>query len=364
MGHKKAALALLDVFKRHKNVQVEAIDVLEYAAPFYRFLYTDFYVFLMTRAKLLWGAGYWFSNQPLVDFLTKKIRSFLDYRGLSGLEEALVKKAPDAVVATHFFLTSIADILKKRDKVRAKLFALVTDYGPHSFWLSDSTDRYFVGADSTLLEFTKRGIPEDKIDVTGISTTEEFRTNFDEDRLREEYGADKERKTIFLMTGGFGVGPMEHMLLALNKCRADIQVIAVCGHNKAVYKDIEILRKKLNYPVILFAFTDKVAELMSISDIMITKAGGISVTEALDMRLPMILFGSIPGQEDWNERMLISSGSAKRARKIKDIPVIADEMLLSPGVYGSFKSAVQKVRRPDAAERIVEIVLGEVSNSG
>jgi len=361
MGHKKAAIAIFKAFENKRaDVDVKIIDVLDYANGFYKFLYLDFYVFMMTRAKWLWGAGYYVSNLPFVDLLTHGIRGALDFCGLPGLGKMLAGESPDAIIATHFFLPSIAKILKKQKGFKSKTFTLITDYGPHSFWLSGSLDRFFVGSDSVSLELVKRGVPREKIDVTGIATTDEFRKKLDVDRLRGVHGIDKAKKTVFMMSGGFGVGPISEMLFSLNSCDADIQVITVCGHNKQAYDNIRELLEKLKYPVVLFGFTDKVAELMAVSDLMITKAGGISVTEALNARLPMILFGSIPGQETWNEHFLLAAGAAKKAEKVKDLPGIVDSMLLTDGVYDTLKAGIDKARRPYAAERIVDIVLGEI----
>lgn len=365
MGHKKAALALFKVFQEMaEEVDAEVVDVLEYGNRFYKFLYLDFYVFLMTRARWLWGALYYFSNTRIVDALTRGLRGWLDHRSLPGLGEMLIEKAPDAIVATHFLLPSIAGILKKNKDFRARTSTIITDYGPHSYWLSDYIDMFFVGSEPAMMELSKRGVPVEKIEVTGIPTTEEFRKAFDHDSVRGTYGMEKGRRTIFLMSGGFGVGPIEEMLLSLNSCEADIQVITVCGHNKEVHRKVELLRDKLKYPLVLFGFTDKVAELMSVSDMMITKAGGISVTEALNMSLPMILFASVPGQETWNEHFLIRSGAAEKAEKVGDIPGITDRMLLAPDVYASFKKHIGEIRRPDAAERIRDIVLKDIEGGG
>ncbi len=362
MGHKKAAIAIYDaLLNRGRAVDAEIIDVLDYATPFYRFAYMKGYVFLMSSGRWLWGALYYFTNNRLVDALTRRMREFLDNRNFPGLSGMIIDRAPDAVIATHFVLPSIAGVFKRDKSFRSRLYTVITDYGPHAYWLSPDMNRFFVGSDSVAQELSKVGIPGDKIAVTGIPTVEEFGRRFDLEKLRGNYGLEKGKKTIFLMSGGFGVGPIGRMLLSLNKCRAGtIQVITVCGHNEAVYEKIVLLKKDLNYPLVLFGFTDKVAELMAVSDLMITKAGGISVTEALDSRLPMILFASVPGQETWNERLLTACGAAVKAKKVSDLPVIADRILFSGNVTENMKASIDKVRRPDAAERIVDIVLEEV----
>lgn len=361
MGHKKAALALLKAFEdSKKDLDIDIVDVMEYANKVYRFLYLGFYVFLMSKARWLWGFMYYFSNNPFVDLLTRNVRGILDYVSSRNMGKMLVEKSPDAIVATHFFIPSIAGILKRKKTFKAKLFALMTDYGPHSFWLSKHMDMFFVGSEFASRGMIKRGVPSEKVKVTGIATTEEFNQQFDVDGLKEKYKLDKSKKTVFMMSGGFGVGPMEEMLMSLNSCNVDIQVITVCGHNKMAFDNVKSLEKELKYPVIVFGFTDKVAELMAISDVMVTKAGGISVTEALNSSLPMILFASVPGQETWNEEFLVSEGAAEKAKKVEDIPVIVNKILLSEEVYCSMKEAISKVRRPNAAKDIVDVVLSSL----
>lgn len=364
MGHKKAAMAVLEALKKMApGVEVEAIDALEYAGKFYNFVYKDGYIFFMTRAKWLWGVLYDLSNLPWVDKLTRGMRNSADLASLKGLVPMLHDRTADAIIATHFILPSVSGELKKDDWFKSRLYTVVTDYGPHSYWLSKDMDMFFVGSDPAFDEMVKRRVPREKIMVTGIPTESVFSREFDRPGMREKYCLDPKKKTILLLSGGFGVGPMEKILLSLNSCRADLQAIVVCGHNKRAYEDIEKLRSRLKYPVVLFGFTDKVAELMSVSDLMVTKAGGISVTEALNAKLPMILFASIPGQETWNEKFLIYSGAAKKAFKVMEIPVLADEALLCSGVMEGMKKAIDTIRRPDAAEKIVERVLKDIAYS-
>ncbi len=357
MGHKKAALALESVMKgMSAECDVKTVDIMEYAGKFYKFLYLDFYVFLMKKATWLWGFMFYLSDLRLFDVLTRKIRGKMDYNGVPGFGDFLIKEAPDAVVATHFLVSSIAVVLKKNG-LKAKLSAVVTDYGPHSYWLSKGIDMYFAGSDKVKLDLVRKGISSEKVTVTGIPVTDEFHEERNMEVLRREYGLDDDRKTVFIMSGGFGVGPVEKMLQVMKKCEKDIQVIAVCGHNKKLYAQLEAVSALLHYPVKLFAFTDKVAELMAVSDVMITKAGGISVTEAMDSGLPMILYGSIPGQETWNERYLSSNGAAVIAKSIKDIPRMADRILADPIIYSSFKYGLSKVSKPHAARDITDEVL-------
>ena len=364
MGHKKAAFAVLEAFrKKAPHVEVEAVDALAYAGKLYNFIYKDFYIFFMAGAKWLWGILYDISNLPWVDSATRALRCGADRAGVGKLVPMLQDKAADAVIATHFLLPSLAGELKKDPWFRSRLYAVVTDHGPHSYWLSGDIDMFFVGSRLAFDEMEKRGVPAEKMRITGIPTEGVFGGDPDRERIRRDFGLDPGKKTVFLLSGGFGVGPMQRILLSLDSCRSAIQVIAVCGHNEKTYKDIEKMRTRLKYPVVLLGFTDKVAELMAVSDVMVTKAGGISVTEALSARLPMVLFASIPGQETWNEKMLLRSGAARKAEQAKDIPVLVDSALLTPGATDAMKRAIEKIRRPGAAEEIAEVVLRDIESS-
>ncbi len=358
LGHKKAALAVKEAFELSApECDVEIVDVMEYATPLYKFAYLDFYVFAMKKATWLWAFIYYASNSPLFDKITRRLRGRLDHKGLPGFADFLRSRKADAIVATHFLVTSIARILKEEEGISSSIFAIMTDYGPHTYWLSDSVDSFFVGCASAKTELAKRGVPDSRIIDSGIPAMDEFTRDLDKDALREKYGVDKNKKTVFIMSGGFGVGPVARILEDIGKCRTDLQVIAVCGHNTYLYDELEKLSAKLNYAIRLFGFTDKVAELMAVSDIMVTKAGGISVTEAMDSRLPMILYGSIPGQETWNERFLVSSGAAKKAEVTGDIPGLIDGMFGSKEVYASLKKNIDLIRKPNAARDVVKKVL-------
>ena len=120
MGHKKAAFAIEEAFK-DKGLEVDIIDALEYANPWYRFLYMDFYVFVSNYIKWLWWIIYYVSDIKFFDLLTRRGRSISDYKDLPGLVDELIMKAPDVIISTHFLLPSIARRLKEKG-LRSKLY--------------------------------------------------------------------------------------------------------------------------------------------------------------------------------------------------------------------------------------------------
>jgi processive 1,2-diacylglycerol beta-glucosyltransferase len=359
MGHKKAASALFEALKKSAcPPEVEIRDVMEYSNGLYRFLYLRLYVLLMSRAKWLWGKLYNFSNSLLWERVTGPLRGIIDYFSLPGLGRDILEKRPDAVVATHFLLPSIARRLRKIG-VNSRLYAVITDYGPHLWWLSGALDGYFVGSESVKNALETLQVPPERVTVSGIPVSGDLIAVKDTASVRKDYGLAPDRKTVLIMSGGFGVGPIKQILLSLNKCNSDIQVIAVCGHNRRVKEDIAKIEGRLAYPARILGFTDRVPELMSVADVMISKAGGISVTEALNARLPLILYGSIPGQETWNEQLLVKEGAAEKSPDIASIPSITDRVLISEDVYGSLLHNIDRIRRPDAASVVAEKIIDD-----
>jgi processive 1,2-diacylglycerol beta-glucosyltransferase len=362
MGHKKAAMALSQIFSaRGKGAfDLKNIDTLEYGDKAYKFMYQDFYVFMMTKGKWLWGMLYYLSDMPFLKKFLAGMRRDMDVRELSKLMDLIIKEKPDAIVATHFVLPNIAPALREMKEINPKMYVVVTDYGPHAFWLSDGIDKFFVGAGSMIDAFVKRGIPKEKVVLSGIPGVEEFVKSYDVPALKRAYGMDPSRKTVFLLSGGFGVGPTEQILAALGKVSSKIQAIVVCGRNKEAYERINSFKNDLKYPVVLLGFTDKVHELMAVSDVIVTKAGGISTTEALNSRLPMILIDSIPGQETWNEGFVTGAGAGVKAGRIGDIPAMIDDLFSSPEKLEAIKRGIDTIRRPNAAKDIVENILKDL----
>lgn len=362
LGHKKAAFGIYDALKEEEGIDLEFVDALQYSGRLYRILYKDLYVFVVSRMKWLWKISFILSNNKFVDLCTRRMRHWFDSKALSELLRVIESSRPDAIVSTHFALASMADRIRSISPENPRMYCLITDYGPHSFWLSGSIDHYFVGSEEVKVEMLKRGIKASRVSVTGIATEKVFCEERDSNISKEEYGFEDGRKTVLIMSGGFGVGPMLDILKALTDCKEDLQAVAVCGHNKKIFHELQNISGSLGYPVKVLGFTDKVAELMRFSDLMITKAGGISVTEALNSRLPMVLFDSIPGQENWNEELLVRRGAAFKAESYRQICEMTDRALLSEDVYEALLEGIEELRSADAAEKIAETVISEIKS--
>jgi len=362
LGHYNSAKAIFQAFQRSgEDLDIKFINILDHGNKFFRFFHFKFYVSLMKHGKKIWGLFYFISDISFFDVIVRAFRHFADMLSWRGLKSVLVKENPDAIIATHFFMTSVARAIKSNRKLHAKLFLMVSGFGMHNIWSSKHVDRFFAAVPYVSDELVRRGVLRDRVTVTGMPAPEEFSREYDRDFLMKTYDLDPGKKTILILSGAFGAAPIELILEALRSCAQDIQVITVCGYNKKAFINVNEIMNDLGYPVKLFGFTDNISELMAVSDLLISKAGTLSVTQALNMRLPMILFSHMPGHETPTVNLLDSSGAAKRARTVKEIPKFVDTIFGSGNTYTDMKQAIEKLRRPKAAEDMVKIVLEEIA---
>jgi len=221
----------------------------------------------------------------------------------------------------------------------------------HRLWLNLKTDKYLVASNFTRDILVSYGIAENIISVTGIPIDSKFSQNYDRVELSEKLGVSNNLFTILIMTGAIGMGPIREIIEALKN---DNQLLVVCGSNKRLYAQLE----NISSPNLkLFALVDNVYELMSVSDLIITKPGGMSVSESLTKSLPMIFFSIIPGQELVNAEIIQESGAGiilKDAGKIKDLVA---EFRNNKEKLLNFKNNAGSLSHPDAAVKILDVSL-------
>ncbi|PIQ89375.1 MAG: hypothetical protein COV72_03270 [Candidatus Omnitrophica bacterium CG11_big_fil_rev_8_21_14_0_20_42_13] len=346
-GHKKAAEAVYQAAKQ-KKLDVKIIDILDYANPFFKYLYSCGYIFLIKNFSFLWRLIFYITHHSR-STLIRKIIAFFDSLNCGRYFDFLRQERFDLVISTHFMSTEMTSRLK--DDLAMRLVNVVTDYGVHRLWLNLKTDKYLVASNFTRDILVSYGIAENIISVTGIPIDSKFSQNYDRVELSEKLGVSNNLFTILIMTGAIGMGPIREIIEALKN---DNQLLVVCGSNKRLYAQLE----NISSPNLkLFALVDNVYELMSVSDLIITKPGGMSVSESLTKSLPMIFFSIIPGQELVNAEIIQESGAGiilKDAGKIKDLVA---EFRNNKEKLLNFKNNAGSLSHPDAAVKILDVSL-------
>lgn len=256
----------------------------------------------------------------------------------------LAEARPDIVVSVYPTAGLVCSILGK--ELRFRTATVITDFGAHSQWIQPLTDLYFVPTDDLKKFLVSKGIKPERIKVTGIPLRKEFSIAHRTTSIRRRFNLSN-KFTVLLMSGEYGIGNIQKLCRRL--INLPVQLIVICGNNKRLYRKVSELNKK---NLLCLGFTDEVHNLMAISDILIGKAGGITVSEAMAMGLPLIIYRPIPGQEFFNVDYLVNEGAALYAHHKNDAVNRVRFLYEHPHRLKEMKQKAYEIGRPDATKQI------------
>ena len=344
-GHNRAAEAVHESARAYSpGVATEWVDSLKYTNRLFARLYERSYVWMASYSPSLWGILYKQAGKNVERRKLDKVIELHDrltYRKLMGHVEEF---RPDAAICTHFLPANV--LLAK--KLSIPVYVVVTDFDAHTLWLNRKAAGYFVASDEVKVQLARYGYPANRIRVTGIPIPPVFSQD------APAPPADKPR--LLMMSGGFGMGHMEEVLERLLAIKNPFHLTVVAGKNEKMRKKLEAIsagRAEVH------GFVTNVHELMGRSDLIITKSGGLTVSECLAKRLPMVIFSPIPGQEECNADYLLEHGAAVKARTLDVLDFKVLELLENPARLDMMKRAAGAIARPFAGRDILRHVLDE-----
>lgn len=350
-GHFKAAEAVYNHIKNTCNqIDVKLVDILEKANPVFRFNYNWGYSHLITNMPLVWQFAFWLTSNRSLRFLTRPVASVINKLNTKEFAKVLIHENPDCIISTHFLPSEIVAYLKKDKRITSKLVTVITDFQVHPFWIEPETDIYVVASDFTKKLLIFEGVEETKIKEFGIPIDAKFLQKFNRQTLCERFGISQNKFTTLIVTGSYGIGPIEEIVDLLHK---DTQILVICARNKKLYKRL----KTKGYPnVKLFGFVDNIQELMAVSDLIVTKPGGLSISELLSMELVPVFISAIPGQETANIEALKNYGVGIKAKDILDLKKIIFDYKDNVEKLNSAKEKIKTVKKPFAAEELCDAI--------
>ena len=275
------------------------------------------------------------------------------YNGVnSGALVDFVKKGGfDTVVTAHFLSTEVVGNMRVSGELPdTRLVTIVTDYDVHKIWLSKGVDLYLVACDFTRQRLLAMGVPADKVAVTGIPVDEKFTVPRDKTETRKKLGVNPDKFTVLLSTSSFGFGPIEELADMLT----DVSMLIITGNNKELYARLKAKANPLHQ---IYGFVDNMEELAAASDVMITKPGGLSITEALANNLPLIFFSAIPGQEAGNVEVLKANGIGMSDASLPEITAEIRSLAAFPDKLARARQSSHALARPRSVEAIIAHIL-------
>ena len=316
------------------------------------------YTTTIKRLPRVWGKVY--DRHSVVKTVTPLMR-VANMIGFGKFASILKDFRPDAIVATQAFPCSVAAEFKKKHNLSLPLFAVVTDYHPHRFWIHPNVNTYIVACQEAKDTLMREGIKEDKIKILGIPISYRFLDVYKKEDIAREYGFDLQSPCVLIMGGGLGFGPIKDVFVELNKIDLPFQVIVVCGKNKTLYRWFKKRRNRFRRPVFYFGYIDFVNKLMDFSDIIITKAGGVTISEALSKELGIIVINPIPGQEERNVEYLTKRKAILKAGNILEVRNLVERLLNNREELAIFKQSAKENSIRDSSLRIAYFIIDYLS---
>ena len=355
-GHVRAAEALARAFAKNPCVgEVLNVDALQFTKKLFRDFYSKLYLRMVRSAPEVLGAWYNASDEP---WKTDSFRLAMDRLNTHKLVKFVREFQPDIAVCTHFMPAGIMAHLIEAGELETHLSIVVTDFDFHAMWLSRVFHRYFVAMDETKAHLVALGLPEERITVSGIPTDEVFAQELDRAAMRRAYGLDAQVPTLLMSAGTFGLGPAEYVVSQLRQLRHAARIIVTCGRGDELRQRVTALVDG-DSRFLIMGYSDKMHELMQISDLFIGKPGGLTTAEALVCGLPMTIFSPIPGQEERNSDHLLEEGIAIRCNNLTTIAFKVDRLLADPARLQSMRENTRRMARPNACRDIVDTLVND-----
>lgn len=352
-GHLRAANALETYINSNTAYSAKTFDTFKCISSILDKTICDGYLFLAKKTPNFFGKLYTTTNKdtPLANMVPK-------FSGLFAREllPTITGYQPDIIISTHPFSTEMISFLKEIGKVDVPLICLMTDYGVHRAWICEHVDAYVVASEDMVLELKEFGVDENKIYPFGIPVFHSFFEKHDKEMLLREMHMDENVPTVLLMAGSFGVSNIIQLYRKMVAFGRPLQLIVITGRNQKLYDAFEEEIQGSPLKTKLIYFTTEVEKYMQISDLIVTKPGGLTVSEALACNLPLAVFDAIPGQEEDNAKFLKAHDMGVRIDKNVDFGEFLSNLLEEKDRLKKMRESCEKFDKSQSSANIITLV--------
>ncbi|EJO5346201.1 UDP-N-acetylglucosamine--LPS N-acetylglucosamine transferase [Clostridium botulinum] len=354
-GHGHAAEALKSYIKLNNDkAEITVIDTLKYINPLIDKVIIGSYLKTLKVNPSLFGKLYDHSEDDdcIATAISSNFNKIMTYK----LSPLLKEFKPDTIICTHPFPAEMISIMKGKGKLNIPSLTILTDYAPHSIWIQDHTDAYIVSNSDMIDEMVTRGVDKNKIFDFGIPVSPGFLNIYDNEKTLKELGLNTYTPTFLIMGGSLGIGKITDLYSELIKIEQNIQIIIITGNNKKLYNQLNKLKENSNKETRIIGFTNKVNKYMQCCDLLLTKPGGLTITEALISNIPMAIFSPIPGQEEKNAKFLLKHNLAINIDCIENTKNIIDDLLKSKSTLKTMSLNCSKFSKPNSGNDIYNLL--------
>ena len=273
-----------------------------------------------------------------------------------SLKKYLYEYQPDLIICTHVYCVHIMDIVKSKGWTDAVLMGVDTDFTVQAHWQGNDYLDYIVTASEGLTgQLLMKQVPKERVLPFGIPISPRFQERVDKRAAREMLCLDPEKKTLLIMGGSMGYGSIDKTILQLDALPFDFQVMVVCGSNLRMRAKLKKLKTNKRFDI--YGFSYDIPLMMDAADVMITKPGGISLSEGLAKNLPMVLDNAIPGMEDRNADFMVERGLALAVRKTYPITQAVTDLLDNDERAAKMRENMKEHAHPDSTEKLCAFII-------
>ena len=362
-GHNSTAKAIRGAFT---DIGAESyiLDTYKYVAPMVGKLIADGYLFVSDKASKVFSAGYSMAERRRGGTGELSMARIFNSQYTDEMGEFIADYRPDAIMFTHPFAGLILDVLKQRGELTVPTVGILTDFHFHPYWEECRLCDYVVTPHSSLLyQARNKGFSDTAVLPFGIPINGKFANSIPKAEARESAGLDPKMKAVLIMGGSMGHGNMAATVKHLDRMYSpeEFQMICVNGNNEENFEKVaKYCRKKARRHIMNLGFANNVDVLMDAADMIITKPGGLTTSEALAKRLPMIIANPIPGLETRNTAFLQNQGTAMAVTKSTPLEELVFSLMGEAGQAkaDAMRSCIDVLRKPDSARDVCRFVLG------
>ena len=356
-GHVRAADAVVKAASTAKPPLIAThLDLLTLVPKDFRKLYGEQYIRLVEKLPQLWSYLYSKTDRPSRDSLVGKLKRAAEELNTRKLNAEIERLAPDVILCTHFLPAELLSRQKSKGRSLPPLWVQVTDFDVHALWVHSHVDRYCVANEEVAFRLADRGVPRERITVTGIPVMPQFSAPLDRAICAGELGLKPETFTVLMMAGGAGVGGLDMLAERVLRLPDSPQLVALAGRNAELLQRLQALARQHPGKLFPLGFTTTVERVMTAADLVVTKPGGLSVSECLAKQRPMLLVSPIPGQEERNADYLLESGAAIKAVDGATLVFKLANLMAEPARLAAMSAAAARIGRPGAAADVVALI--------
>lgn len=353
-GHMHAASSLKSYIKLDDpKSKVEIIDTFNYINPILDKLIIGTYLRSLKISPASFGFLYRHTeNTELLYSISSRLVNFISPRLLSLIYDF----NPDVIISTHPFSNDMLSSLKVSGKISCPIISILTDYSPHKFWIHPHIDGYVVSSKEMKIEMIKRKVPASLVYDFGIPVSPKFLISYPKAETLKSIGLSPNKTTILIMGGSLGIGNILKVYDELLLINFDFQIIVITGNNEKLKSALTERSEFASKKTFIIGYTDEVNKYMRCSDLLISKPGGLTVSEALICHTPLFLISPIPGQEEKNAEFLLKHKLAFQVNDDMSCSKKISYILMNPELLSSMKDRYANFAKPHSGNNIIDLM--------